>query len=458
MKTFSVLDYGAVNDGSVMTTEALQKALDACYLAGGGEVVIPEGKYLSGDLSLRSHVTLHLLKGAYLIGSRDPEDYFHYRTDTVCPVPADEIVDVPYVVWDDVLDQKEFIPNDPNFRYSYKYGSRWNNGLLRAYMAEDFAVIGEEGSVIDGDNCFDEIGEEHYRGPHGMTFIKCKNITLKGYTIQNTANWAHNLSYCEKVEASGLTVLAGHDGFDTFMGKNIHLHDIVFHTGDDSVAGYGNEHVLVENCLLNSSCSAFRFSGSDVLIKNCKMVGPGMYGFRGALSKEERRACAPSPLNSGRNNMLSAFTHYCDFKYPTGWRAEKIVIEDCEFVNADRFLHYNLNIRGDIWQTGTPLRDITFRRVKATGVAMPMHLHGSTELPVVLNMEDVDITMREGSEDMDLIHAYGFAEINLKNVRIHGGKNQAVRAYTDGKVNVVDCDGIPEEAVFDKGEYGAAAI
>lgn len=458
MKTVSVLDYQPVRDGSALASEAIQAALDACFLSGGGTVEVPEGTYLIGDITLRSHVTLHLQKGATLIGSKNCEDYFHYRKDTVCPVPADEIVDVPYVVWDDVLDQKEFIENDPNFRYSYKYGSRWNNAMFRAYKAEDFAIIGEEGSVIDGNNCFDPVGEEGYRGPHGMTFFYCKNITLKGYTIQNTGNWAHSLAYCEEVEVSGLTVLAGHDGFDTFMGKRVHLDGITFHTGDDSVAGYGNERVVVENCLLNSSCSAFRFSGSDVLISKCRMVGPGMYGFRGALSKEEKMAGAPSPLNSGRNNMLSAFTHYADFKYPPVWRAEKIVIEDCEFVNADRFLHYNLNIRGDIWQQGTPLRDITFRRVKATGVAMPMNLHGDEKNPVKLTMEDVTISMREGAEDCPLICGYGFSDILLKNVTVTNGTNQVIKVWTKGNVQVENCTGIPTEPLMADGEYTAAPI
>ena len=55
-------------------------------------------------------------------------------------------------------------------------GSRWNNALIRAWKAQNITLIGEPGSVIDGNNTYDAIGEENYRGPHGITFFSCKNI------------------------------------------------------------------------------------------------------------------------------------------------------------------------------------------------------------------------------------------------------------------------------------------
>jgi len=46
--TFDVKQYGAVGDGTTMNTAALQKAIDAAAAAGGGTVVFPAGRYLSG--------------------------------------------------------------------------------------------------------------------------------------------------------------------------------------------------------------------------------------------------------------------------------------------------------------------------------------------------------------------------------------------------------------------------
>ncbi|NLS90572.1 MAG: hypothetical protein GXX96_00110 [Planctomycetaceae bacterium] len=73
--TFDVRDYGAVGDGKVVDTQAIQAALDACAAAGGGRVVIPPGEYLCGRVVVPSHVTVELQAGATIQGSRRPEDY-----------------------------------------------------------------------------------------------------------------------------------------------------------------------------------------------------------------------------------------------------------------------------------------------------------------------------------------------------------------------------------------------
>ncbi|MBQ9358475.1 MAG: hypothetical protein IJT95_02930 [Abditibacteriota bacterium] len=56
---FSVLDYGAAGDGRTDCTEAFQKALDAAFAAGGGNVQVPTGSYdIKGNLVIRSGVFL----------------------------------------------------------------------------------------------------------------------------------------------------------------------------------------------------------------------------------------------------------------------------------------------------------------------------------------------------------------------------------------------------------------
>ncbi len=55
--TFNIRNYGALGNGTAMDTEAIQKTIDAAAKAGGGLVLLPPGKYLSGSLNLKSHVT-----------------------------------------------------------------------------------------------------------------------------------------------------------------------------------------------------------------------------------------------------------------------------------------------------------------------------------------------------------------------------------------------------------------
>lgn len=69
MKRFSILDYGAQSGTDELQTEAIQTCIDACFLAGGGVVEIPQGDYRTGGLRLRSGVTLHLLENAHLLAA-----------------------------------------------------------------------------------------------------------------------------------------------------------------------------------------------------------------------------------------------------------------------------------------------------------------------------------------------------------------------------------------------------
>src|SRR5688500_9726292 len=75
MSSHNVRTFGAVGDGKSNDTEAIQRAIDVCASAGGGTVYVPPGDYLTGTLTLKSYVTLHLSSGATLWGSRQSEGY-----------------------------------------------------------------------------------------------------------------------------------------------------------------------------------------------------------------------------------------------------------------------------------------------------------------------------------------------------------------------------------------------
>lgn len=74
----NIRDHGAAGDGRTPDTVAIQKAIDACSAAGGGQVRFPPGTFLSGTLHLRSNVTLQVDAGARLVGTTDLDRYQHY--------------------------------------------------------------------------------------------------------------------------------------------------------------------------------------------------------------------------------------------------------------------------------------------------------------------------------------------------------------------------------------------
>ena len=67
--------YGAKADGKTKDTAALQKAIDDCARKGGGTVRLEKGTFLTGPISLKSHITLEIESGATLLGSHDKSEY-----------------------------------------------------------------------------------------------------------------------------------------------------------------------------------------------------------------------------------------------------------------------------------------------------------------------------------------------------------------------------------------------
>ena len=409
-------------------TVAIQAEIDRVFRSGGGTVVVGKGEWNVKSLRLRSRVTLYLESGATIRGSRNIDDYFILEDDKVEPVPHEWIT---HEAWT----REQSCSLDNFTRYP---ASRWNNGLIRLLGAEDAAIIGEKGSVIDGCNPFDPIGEEFYRGPQGISAINCKHLTLKGYTIRQTGNWAHRIADTTDLLVEGVTCEAGHDGVHLNGCDNVIVRRCVCTTGDDCMAGFDNANVLVEDCFLNTACSAFRFAGTDVMIRRCTVKGPARFGFRGSLSKEDKAAGAPSG-NAPRNNTLSFFTYYADGTHPIRQNAGNIIIEDCTSDDADRLLHYNYG--NEKWQRGMPMADITFRNVKATRVKMPLCAWSDSSAPVRIVLEDCELSF--SLPQAELVRGAYIGGITLRNVRVEGVVGPLARIWHGTEVKpLIDCVGV----------------
>ena len=401
---YNVIDFGAKSENAINTKE-IQSAIDACFLVGGGEVVIPAGDYITGGLRLRSNVTLHLLEDAHLIGSIDPEDYVGYINDRVEPIPEAER--------DMVVDT--VVEGMPIGRSAIPY-SRWNNAIIRAIKAKNIAIIGERGSLIDGRNCFDEIGEEHYRGPHAINMWFCENVTLEGYTIKDSANWAHAIQNSRGIKVKGITVLAGHDGFDVRTCDDVLVEDSRFLTGDDCIAGFDNIGVNVRNCYFESSCSLFRFGGTDVLIENCRGKDPATYGFRGHLTPEQKKNRADTDENC-RHTCHNVFLYYCDNRAKIRRTPGNFIFRNCEFDGIKRIIDQPF---GHIWCCNRALDNVTFVDCIFKGIYDPSTPVCPDGEPMTVTIKNSKIIAKAGYEDKKLFVARGMRKIELENVSIEG--------------------------------------
>lgn len=394
MKEYRITDFGArVCDR--LQTEKIQAAIDACFLDGGGKVIIPKGIFLTGVIRLRSNITLYLESGAILRASRNHNDYSSYLDDKIEPIGD----------------------------YSHLVGNvnpvtKWNNGLIKVMNAENVSIIGEVGSYIDGVNCFDPDGEEKYRGPHAINIYNSKNLYFEGYTIVDSANWAHNIYNSSDITVKNVTVLGGHDGFDARTCDNILIEDCDFKTGDDAIAGFDNKNVVIRNCILDCACSALRFGGTDVLIENCRSVAPSSFGFRKPLSDEEKKFGLPT-TEACRHNMHTTFQYYCDFRADIRYAPGNILIRNCVFENPNSiFLHpYD----GEhIWCCNRPLNSITYEDCEIRGISLPAVLCSDPAEPLDFRLKNVKITASEEGADFPLLQATNCKYIEFDNVTIEG--------------------------------------
>ncbi len=424
-KIFLVTDYGAIADSEAVQTDAFQKALDECFLAGGGEVVVPKGTYIIGDIRIRSNTILHLMEDACILGSLDPKDYLHINSDKLEPLPDEQNTLAPWYYPD------EWIAMGGGFKkHLYTAGSYWSYGIIRAAYAENIGIIGDRGACIDGRNIYDPKGEENYRGPHGINMHFCKNIIFRGYTIQNTANWAHAIFQSEGVTFENLTVLAGHDALHTRACSNVNISGCKLITGDDCVAGFDNIDVHIKNCEMSSACSAFRYGGNNILVEDCEIYGPCKYPFRGSFTHEEKISGVLTSENA-RYNMLSLWTNFVTDDLPVRKPAGKVVIRNCSVKNADRMLHLNLS-GNEWWQRGTPPTDIIFENIKIENVMMGLTAYGVKGMPMKLTLKNVEYSYRDGYEETPMIKAAYCDEINLINVKVKNYKGKAlIRAWSD---------------------------
>ena len=114
-----------------------------------------------------------------------------------------------------------------------KCASRWNNAVIRILRARNVRIVGEPGSVIDGCDSYDPVGEEHFRGVHGISVHDSTNCVFAGYTIRNTGNWAHTVWRCADFQFNDLTILCGHDGIHFSTCDRVSIANCEMKTGDD---------------------------------------------------------------------------------------------------------------------------------------------------------------------------------------------------------------------------------
>jgi polygalacturonase len=255
---YDVARFGAVGDGKTLTTAALQKAIDACGSAGGGTVLIPPGRYLSGALFLRSHVHLYLSSGATLVASLRPADFpaIKARDEGIerrvhaSLLTGIDLEDVA-VTGQGVLDGQ---------------GQPWWTSFERTMEMRVAAKLSREAENPPG-------APLEWPRPRIINLVRCQGVLVEGLTIKDSPFYAAHLVYCQDVVINRVITsqrIAAHNtGINIDSSKHVQITNCTLSYGGDGIgikAGYNEDGRRVG------------IPAEDILISGCQMYHTGDSG------------------------------------------------------------------------------------------------------------------------------------------------------------------------------------
>ena len=249
-RDFSIVEHGAVSDTTMLSTNAIQQAIDACWQAGGGRVLVPSGMYKTGTLVLRSNVDLHLEAGATLYGSTDLADYRPMATSYVS-----------LRTWGPTVQ------------------------LIFADGASNISISGR--GTIDGrGSAFAKLSwnDEGITRPHLLRFIQCQDVSVQDVTLRNSGCWMQHYLACDRVQISRIKIFNrnnyNNDALDLDGCHEVTVSDVIADSDDDGITLKSTsprlcENVVIQNCIVSSHCNAIKLGTEtnggfrNIIIANC---------------------------------------------------------------------------------------------------------------------------------------------------------------------------------------------
>jgi exo-poly-alpha-galacturonosidase len=248
-KTYDITDYGAVSDGETVNTTAIQVAIDACALGGGGVVIVPEGTFLTGAVFFKPGVNLHINEGGCLKGTTNMADYRLVQTRW----EGEERIWVSALVnafgvegftisgngtidgSGDVWHRRPFGPKtEPSTGPTHIGPVREGPPSLGPAGGLDAAPDSPAYNLVETDL-------PGYARPRLIAIQNCNNATVRDINIRNQSSWGLFVLYSRDVAIEHLNIRAARyipssDGIDIDSCDGVLIRNVDIDVNDDCIA------------------------------------------------------------------------------------------------------------------------------------------------------------------------------------------------------------------------------
>jgi polygalacturonase len=406
-RVFDIRRFGARGDGVTLDTAAIHSAITECVAGGGGRVLVPAGRFLTGAIRLKSNVEMHVAEGATLLFDTNPASYpivftrwegmelMNY-SPLIYAYGEKNIAITGGGTLDGQASAVHWWAWKGPWGGKIEYG--WKQGMPDQRPARRKLFDMAEAGVPVEERVF---GDDSMLRPPFIQPYRCENVLIEGIRLRNSPFWNIHPVLCRNVILRGVDI-HGHgpnnDGIDPESVDHMLIEDCSFDTGDDCIAvnsgrnadgrrlATPSQNILIRNCRMKAGHGGVvvgsQISGGArwVFAENCQMDSPDLwYAIR-------------FKNNALRGGLLEHFYYRdidvgqvgraaitCDFNYEEGANGpfipqlKNVVVERLRVRQAVRVL----DSQG---LPQAPVNDITLRDCEFDGVTEPSIIRHTREV------------------------------------------------------------------------------